>query len=505
MTKRAEKDKWLCYKERMEQVANYIGGGWHGSAGGETSDVINPATAEVLAQTPLGGQADVDRAAEAAAAAFPGWRRTPAGERIQYLFKFKQLLEDHFDDIARVTTMENGKTLAESRGELRRGIENVEVACGIPTLMQGYNLEDIASGIDEIMIRQPIGVVAAITPFNFPAMIPLWFLPYAVACGNTMIVKPSERVPLTMKKMFELIEQLGLPDGVINLVNGGKAAVDALLDHPTVRAISFVGSTPVAKHVYARAAQNGKRVQCQGGAKNHVVVMPDADLETATKIISDSAFGCAGQRCLAVAAAVTVAEAQVTFRDSIAEVAGSLSVGNGLDDATQMGPVITKGSQARIETAIGQGVDEGATAVLDGRDADIPGHGNGNFIRPTILDNVSPESKLSSTEIFGPVLSLIHANDVDEAIDIIARNPYGNASSIFTASGSAARQFRYEVSTGNVGINIGVAAPMAYFPFSGWKDSFLGVLHGQGRDAIEFYTEKKVVIERWPKEWSRKF
>ena len=495
----------MCYKERMEQVANYIGGGWQDSAGAETSDVINPATDEILAKTPLGGRADVDRAAEAAAGAFPDWRRTPPGERIQYLFKFKQLLDEHFDDIARVTTMENGKTLGESRGELRRGIENVEVACGIPTLMQGYNLEDIASGIDEIMIRQPVGVVAAITPFNFPAMIPLWFLPYAIACGNTMIVKPSERVPLTMKKMFEVIDQLGLPAGVINLVNGGKAAVDALLDHPTVRAISFVGSTPVARYIYARAAEQGKRVQCQGGAKNHVVVMPDADLETSTKIISDSAFGCAGQRCLAVSAAVTVGEAQRPFRDSIAEVAGLLRVGNGLDEGTQMGPVITKESQARIEKAIGQGVGEGAAAVLDGRGAEVAGYGNGNFVGPTILDGVSPDSELSSTEIFGPVLSLIHANDVDEAIDIIARNPYGNASSIFTASGSAARKFRYEVPTGNVGVNIGVAAPMAYFPFSGWKDSFLGVLHGQGRDAIEFYTEKKVVIERWPKEWSRKF
>ena len=489
----------------MEQVADYVSGGWQGSAGSETSDVINPATGEVLAKTPLGGKADVDCAAEAAAAAFPDWRRTPAGERIQYLFKFKQLLEEHFDDIARVTTMENGKTLGESRGELRRGIENVEVACGIPTLMQGYNLEDIASGIDEIMIRQPVGVVAAITPFNFPAMIPLWFLPYAMACGNTMIVKPSERVPLTMKKMFELIGELGLPNGVINLVNGGKEAVDGLLDHPKVRAISFVGSTPVARYIYARAAEQGKRAQCQGGAKNHVVVMPDADLETTTKIISDSAFGCAGQRCLAVSAAVTVGEAQGAFRESIAEVAGSLRVGNGLDDGTQVGPVITRQSRVRIEKAIGQGVDEGAAAVLDGRGAEVPGYGNGNFVGPTVLDGVAPESELSSTEIFGPVLSLIHADDVDEAIDIIARNPYGNASSIFTASGSAARKFRYEVPTGNVGVNIGVAAPMAYFPFSGWKDSFLGVLHGQGRDAIEFYTEKKVVVERWPKEWSRKF
>ena len=489
----------------MEPVSNYINGQRQAAAPGEFLDVVNPATAEVLARVSADGAADIDLAVEAASAAFGDWRRTPAEERIQYLFKLKQLLEDHFDEIARVTTMENGKTLAESRGELRRGVENVEVACGIPTLMQGYNLEDVARGIDEMMIRQPLGVVAIITPFNFPSMIPLWFLPYAIACGNTLVVKPSEKVPLTMQKMFELIDQFDLPAGVVNLVNGGKGAVDRLLDHPSVRAISFVGSTPVAKYIYARAAEKGKRVQCQGGAKNHVVVLPDADLDTTTQIVSDSAFGCAGQRCLAVSAAITVGEAQKTFRDAIVDVAGGIQVGYGLDDGTAMGPVITPQSKARVEGCIAQGTGEGAVAVLDGRECEVSGYDQGNFLSPTVLDGVSPESGLSNTEIFGPVLSLVHADSVEEAIEIIARNPYGNASSIFTGSGAAARKFRYEVPTGNVGVNIGVAAPMAYFPFSGWKDSFLGVMHGQGRDAIEFYTDKKVVIERWPKDWSRKF
>ncbi|HVF99778.1 MAG TPA: CoA-acylating methylmalonate-semialdehyde dehydrogenase, partial [Chloroflexia bacterium] len=426
-------------------------------------------------------------------------------ERIQYLFKLKQLLEDNLEDIARLVTMENGKTLDEARAEIRRGIENVEVACGIPTLMQGYNLEDVAAGIDEFMIRQPLGVVAAITPFNFPVMIPFWFLPYAIACGNSFILKPSERVPMTMGHVFKLMEELRLPPGVLNLVNGSKEAVDALLDHPSVQAISFVGSTPVARHIYARAAQNGKRVQCQGGAKNHAVVLPDADLEMATKIVSDSAFGCAGQRCLAVSVAVTVGEAQRTFRDAIAEVAGSLKVGYGLEQGVQMGPVITAESKTRIEGLIAQGAGEGANVLLDGRGPNIPGHERGNFVRPTVLDGVRPDSELQKTEIFGPVLSLIHADTVDDAIDILSRSRYGNAASIFTSSGAAAREFRYRAPAGNIGINIGVAAPMAYFPFSGWKDSFLGVLHGQGRDAVEFYTEKKVVIERWPSAWSRKF
>ena len=487
------------------KVLNYIDGRWVEPKSAEWRDIINPSTGESIGKTPLTDAAEAGAAIEAANAAFHGWRRTPAEDRIQPLFKLKMLLEEHVDELGRIITLENGKTFAEGKGELRRAIENVEVACGIPTMMQGYNLEDVARGVDEMMIRQPLGVVAAITPFNFPGMIPFWFMPYAIATGNTFILKPSERVPLTMMRVFELLEQVGLPKGVVNLVNGGKAVVDALLDHPKVRAISFVGSTPIAKYVYARAAASGKRAQCQGGAKNHVVVLPDADMKMATQIISDSAFGCAGQRCLAVSVAVTIGEAQKTFRDSITEAAASLRVGDGLEEGVQMGPVITAQSKSRIESLIGVGEKGGAKILLDGRNAHIPKHESGSFLKPTILDAVPASSELTDTEIFGPVLSLVHAKDMNEALAFLERSPYGNQASLFTSSGAAARRFRYEAPAGNIGINIGVAAPMAYFPFSGWKDSFFGILHGQGRDAIEFYTEKKVVIERWAKEHSRKF
>src|SRR6266699_3163698 len=489
----------------LTTIPNYIDGHWQDSTATEWQDVINPATGEVLARVPLSDAVEVSRTIEAASAAYPAWRRTPPEDRIQSLFKLKQLLEYEQDDLARIVTQENGKTFAEARAELRRAIENVEVACGIPMMMQGYNLEDVARGIDETMIRQPLGVVAAITPFNFPGMIPFWFLPYAIACGNTLIVKPSERVPLTMKLAFELLERTGLPKGVANLVNGGKVAADTLIDHPAVRAISFVGSTPVARYIYARAGANGKRAQCQGGAKNYVIVLPDADMKMATQIISDSAFGCAGQRCLAVSVAVTVGEAQRTFRDSITEAAAALRVGNGLDEGVQMGPVITPQSKARVESLIGVGEKQGAKVLLDGRNTRIPRHEAGSFVKPTVLDAVPADSELADTEIFGPVLSLVHASDMDEALAFLERSAYGNQASLFTSSGSAARRFRYEAPAGNIGINIGVAAPMAYFPFSGWKDSFFGIMHGQGRDSVEFYTEKKVVVERWAKEHSRKF
>jgi malonate-semialdehyde dehydrogenase (acetylating)/methylmalonate-semialdehyde dehydrogenase len=487
------------------KLRNYVNGAWRASTATEFVEVINPATAEVLTSTPLSTRADVDSAVQAAADAFPAWRRTPPGERIQYLFKLKNLLEEHIDELARLITLENGKTFGEAKAELRRGIENVEVACGIPMMMQGYNLEDVTPGVDETMVRQPLGVVAAITPFNFPAMIPFWFLPYAIACGNTLVLKPSERVPLTMRRAIELIEQTGIPKGVVNLVNGGREVVDTLCDHPKVRAVSFVGSTPVAKHVYARAAASGKRMQCQGGAKNHVIVLPDADMELATQIISDSAFGCAGQRCLAVSVAVTIGEAQKTFRDAIARAASAIRVGPGLDSGVQMGPVITRESKQRIESLIDKGVGEGAKPVVDGRNTKIPNHENGNFVKPTVLDGLPSSSQLAHTEIFGPVLSLVHASSMDEAMEFLSRSPYGNQASLFTTSGAAARRFRYEAPAGNIGINIGVAAPMAYFPFSGWKESFFGILHGQGRDAVEFYTESKVVIERWSRQETRKF
>ena len=487
------------------KVPNFVNGRWVESSSKEWRDVINPASGEVIATVPMSDDAEVLAVIQAAHAAFPAWRRTPAEDRIQPLFKLKMLLEEHIDDLARTITLENGKTFSEAKGELRRSIENVEVACGIPMMMQGYNLEDVARGIDEFMIRQPLGVVAAITAFNFPGMIPFWFLPYAIACGNTLIVKPSERVPLTMKLAFELLEKCGLPPGVANIVNGGKSVVDLLIDHPDVRAISFVGSTPVARYIYARAGEKGKRAQCQGGAKNSVIVLPDADMDMATQIIADSAFGCAGQRCLAVSVAVTVGEAQKTFRDSIASAASSIRVGNGLEDGVQMGPVITKQSKDRVESLIALGEKQGAKILLDGRSAKIPKYESGNFVKPTILDDVPASSELTHTEIFGPVLSMVHAKDLDEAMELLGKSPFGNQASLFTSSGSAARRFRYEAPAGNVGINIGVAAPMAYFPFSGWKDSFFGVMHGQGRDAVEFYTEKKVVVERWGKEHSRKF
>jgi malonate-semialdehyde dehydrogenase (acetylating)/methylmalonate-semialdehyde dehydrogenase len=487
------------------KIPHYIDGQWVESNAREWSEVLNPATGGSLGKVPISDAAEVTKAIDAAAAAYPAWRRTPPEDRIQPLFKLKVLLEDHLDDISRLITQENGKTFTEAKAEMRRAIENVEVACGIPVMMQGYNLEDVARGIDEMMIRQPLGVTAAIVPFNFPGMIAFWFLPYAIATGNTFILKPSERVPLTMRYVYELIEKTGLPKGVVNLVNGGKVAVDTLIDDPRVRAISFVGSTPVARYIYARSGEKGKRAQCQGGAKNPVIVLPDADMQMATQINSDSAFGCAGQRCLAVSVAVTIGEAQKTFRDAIAESASKLRVGNGLEDGVQMGPVITKQSKERIESLIGVGEKQGAKVLVDGRNPKIPRLEHGNFVKPTILDGVPASSELSHTEIFGPVLSMVHASDMDEALAFLERNPYGNQASLFTSSGAAARRFRYEAPAGNIGINIGVAAPMAYFPFSGWKDSFFGIMHGQGRDSVEFYTEKKVVVERWAKEHSRKF
>jgi malonate-semialdehyde dehydrogenase (acetylating)/methylmalonate-semialdehyde dehydrogenase len=471
----------------------------------EFLEVVNPARADVLGIVPLSPATEVVRAVEAGTRALPDWRRTPPVERVQYLFKLKRLLEDNFEELSCTITMECGKTLEEARGEMQRAIENVEIACGIPLLMQGYNAEDIARGIDETMIRQPLGVGAVIAPFNFPGMIPFWFMPYALACGNPVIVKPSEKVPLTMQKVFELVHQTGLPKGVVNLVNGAREAVDALLDHPEVRSISFVGSTPVARYVYSRAAGQGKRAQCQGGAKNPLVILPDADLEMTTRIAADSAFGCAGQRCLAASLAITVGEARRTFGEAICEAAAQRVVGYGLDDGVQMGPVITMQSKRRIEDLIEIGSKEAKGIPVDGRGAIIPGYEGGNFVRPTILADLDPAGGVSQTEIFGPVLGLIHVESLEQAIDLVNTGKYGNMACIFTSDGAAARKFRYEAEAGNIGVNVGIAAPMAFFPFSGWKDSFFGDLHGQGLDAVEFFTQKKVVVERWPREWTRKF
>lgn len=486
-------------------MRNYIEGEWRESAATERVPVINPATGDELGRTPLSPPSEVDQAARAAARAFPAWRRTPVTERVQFLFKLKDLLEGHFEEMSRTITMECGKTLAESRGEMRRAIENVEVACGTPILIQGYNSEDIATGIDEMMIRQPLGVCAVIAPFNFPGMIPFWFLPYAVACGNTVLLKPSERVPLTMQKVMELVDTLKLPPGVINLVNGGRDVVNAILDHPTIRAVSFVGSSAVAKHVYSRATAAGKRAQCQGGAKNPVVVLPDADLSAASDVIADSAFGCAGQRCLATSLAITVGEAHKPFREAIQEKARTRVTGYGLEDGVQMGPVITAESRSRIEGLIDRAIGQGARTLVDGRNPEIPQYRRGHFVRPTVIDELPFTSDITRTEIFGPVLSMHHVETIDEAISLVNSGAYGNQACLFTTTGASARKFRHEAEVGNIGINIAVAAPMAFFPFSGARESFFGDLHGQGRDAIEFFTQEKVVVERWPSTWARRF
>jgi malonate-semialdehyde dehydrogenase (acetylating) / methylmalonate-semialdehyde dehydrogenase len=489
----------------MKRLENYVAGEWVPAHTSEYLDVTNPATAEILAEVPLSLSSDLDLAASAAAIAFTSWRRVPPLERVQPLFKLKALLEAHQDELAEFITLECGKTLTESKGELQRAIENVETACGIPTLMQGYNSEDIARGIDEIMIRQPLGVVGVISPFNFPAMIPFWFFPYAIACGNTCIIKPSEKVPLTMQRITELIAQTGLPAGVVNIVHGSKTVVDAMLYHPGIRAISFVGSSPVAQYIYSRAAAQGKRVQCQGGAKNPVVILPDADQSMTTRIVADSAFGCAGQRCLAASLAITVGAAKEWFTAAIAEAATQRIVGNGLDNQVQMGPVINANSRVRIESLIQTGINEGGKLLVDGRNAQIAGYEQGTFVRPTILQDIPQQGEIANTEIFGPVLGLMQVETLEAAIALVNQSRWGNMACLFTNSGAAARQFRYAAEAGNIGINIGVAAPMAFFPFSGWKDSFYGDLHGQGNHAVEFFTQTKVVVERWPKEWSRQF
>jgi len=487
-----------------EIVPNYLDGSFSSSSGTETVEVINPATTKVLARTPLSSAEEVDRAAETARKAYLGWRSVPIGERIQPLFRLKQLIEAHGDELALSITDECGKTLIESRGELQRAIENIETACAMPIQIQGHVSEDIAKGIDELMIRQPVGVVAAITPFNFPGMIPFWFLPYAVAAGNCFILKPSERTPITAQKFFELINAAGFPPGVVQMVNGSRDVVNAILDHALIRAISFVGSTATARHVYSRAAANGKRAQCQGGEKNPVVVMPDADIETTTRILADSAFGCAGQRCLAASVAITVGDARSTLTEQIVAAAEQRKVGYGAAQGVEMGPVISAASKSRIAELIARGEAEGARRLTDSNRR-LDGYDDGYFVAPTVLDEVSRGSELGRTEVFGPVLSLMHASCIEDAIAMVNERAYGNMACIFTRDGSHARRFRYEVQAGNIGVNVGVAAPMSTFPFSGWSESFFGDLHAQAQHAVEFYTQTKVVVERWPNDWSRRF
>ncbi len=481
----------------VETLRNYVGGRWVESRTREFLDVYNPARGEVIAKTPLSTGEDVDAAVAAATKAFPAWRDTPPVTRARALFKFKALLEEHFEELARIVTTEHGKTLDESRGSVRRGIECVEVACGTPSLMMGYGLENIASGIDCNVIKQPLGVCAAIAPFNFPAMVPLWFLPFAVATGNCIIIKPSEQVPLSMTRMFQLLETCDLPPGVVSLVNGSRAVVEAICDHPDIRAVSFVGSTPVARAVYQRATHTGKRVQALGGAKNFIVVMPDADFDRSIGAITESFYGCAGERCLAGSVLVPVGEAHKEARERIVSSAGALRVGDGAEPGVAMGPVIRAQHRDKVLSYIEKGVAEGAKLLLDGRNLKVPEREKGFFLGPTVFDEVSPSMTIGRDEIFGPVASITPVKTLEEAIAVMHGHPNANATSIFTSSGKAAREFARLASASMVGVNIGVAAPMAYFPFGGSKDSFFGDLKVHGRDTYEFYTDKKVVISRW--------
>ncbi len=481
----------------MKQLRNYIGGEWVRSATSEWQEITNPATGESLGQVPLSTRADVDSAVQAATHAFKSWRETPPVVRARYLFKLKYLLDQHFDEIAKIVTRENGKTLDEARGSLKRGIENVEHACGTPALMMGKTLEDVASGIDCEFVRQPMGVFAAITPFNFPAMVPLWFLPYAVATGNTFVLKPSEQVPISQIRIFELAHEAGFPPGVLNLVNGAKEVVNAILEHPGITGVSFVGSSPVAKHVYTTAAAHGKRVQALGGAKNHIVVMPDADFDRAVSVVSESIFGCAGQRCLAGSIIVGAGKAYKPLREKLLANAKAINVGYGLDEGVTMGPVVSRKHREKVLSYIEHGVKEGATMTLDGRQTSVEKYPSGAFVGPTIFEDVDPSMTIAREEIFGPVASVTHAETLDDAIEAVRKNPFANAVSIFTTSGKSAREFRYRVGVSMIGVNIGVAAPMAFFPFGGTKGSFFGDLKAHGTDAIEFYTDKKVVISRW--------
>ena len=480
-----------------EPIRQYIGGRWQASRSQRVDPIPDPATGETLGWMPHSTPAEVDAAIEAARQAFPQWRATPVVERARVMFRYKDLLERHFDELARLVTRENGKTLDEARGEIRRGIEVVEFACGAPTLMLGEFSEDVARGIDSELVREPIGVVAGICPFNFPAMIPLWMFPIALACGNTFVLKPSDRTPLSSVRLVELLEQAGLPPGVLNVVYGAKEVVDQLIDSPDVRAISFVGSYPVAKYVYERGCARGKRVQAMAGAKNHLIVMPDADLEQAASAIMSSAFGNAGERCLAGSVVVAVGEIAEPLVQRLAQLARELQVGDGESASTAMGPLIRPQHRDRVVSYIEKGQAEGAQLVLDGRQHPHMPRDKGFFLGPTIFDHVRPEMTIAQEEIFGPVLSVIRVKDLDEALAVVNRSAYGNAASIFTRSGAAARKFRYHVQAGMLGVNVGVAAPMAWFPFSGWKNSFFGDLHATGKDAVRFYTEVKMVISRW--------
>jgi malonate-semialdehyde dehydrogenase (acetylating)/methylmalonate-semialdehyde dehydrogenase len=493
--------------KEVRTLKNYIDGEWIESKTGVVWDIVNPATMKVISRVPISGAEEVDEAVKAAKSAFPEWRRTPAVDRARYLYRLKALLEDHFEEAARIGVMEHGKTIDEQRGEIRRGIENVEVACGIPSLMMGYNLEDIARGIDECVLHQPLGVFACIAPFNFPFMVPLWFLPYAIATGNTFIVKPSPEVPLSQTQLFEIIDEVGIPPGVVNMVHGGREAGSALLTHPDIKGISFVGSTRVGRDViYKIGTAHGKRVQAQCSAKNYLLIMPDCNIDRTARALMTSVYGNTGQRCLSGSNVVIIGEDEAfydRFMKTVISYAKRINVGYGLDERVQMGPVRSPDKKQRIIGHIESGLEEGAKLTLDGRKPKILGdYPETCFLGPTILEDVANDMKIAQEEIFGPVMNVMRAKNLDDAITMVHDNPYGNSGSIFTSNGASARKFQYEIQVGNVGINIGIVAPMAFFPFSGMKDSFFGDRHGQGgghgfEGAIGFYTESKVVISRW--------
>ena len=478
-------------------VGNYIAGEWLPSDACGRLTVTDPATAETLGTVPDSGRTEVDRAVQAARAAFPAWRRTPVPERARVLFRLKALLDEHHDDLAVSLSREHGKNIAETWGEVQRGIENVEHASGMPTLMMGDTLEDIARGVDCETVRQPVGVFAVITPYNFPVMIPLWFWPYAVAAGNTVVLKPSEQDPLTHQRVVELAERAGLPPGVLNVVHGRREAVEALIDHPDVAGASFVGSSEVAKIVYARAGAAGKRVQALGGAKNHMIVLPDADPEMVAEAVVGSVFGSAGQRCLAGSVVVGVGDVYEPVREGILDGAAGLRMGRGLDEGVDMGPVISGAHRDRVKGFIDEGERDGARLLMDGRAAEVPGYPRGHWVGPTVFEDVTPEMPIGREEVFGPVAGLARAASLEAALEMLAKSPFGNAASIFTNSGRAAREFRYRAGISMIGVNIGVAAPMAFFPFGGTRNSFYGDLKAQGRDAVSFFTDQRVVISRW--------
>lgn len=482
----------------MRPCPHFIDGHWRADSSGPTSPVFNPSTGEVIAAAPLAGAELVDEAVKSAHAAFPGWWATPAVDRVQVLFRFKSLLESHFEELVVLVSTEHGKTLPEARSDVRRGIQMVEYATSIPSLLMGESLENVARGIDCDSIRQPLGVCAGITPFNFPAMVPLWMFPLAIACGNTFVLKPSEKVPLTAVRLAELLAESGLPPGVFQLVHGGRGAVDSILTHPLVQAISFVGSTPVANQIFLKGSAHGKRVQAAGGAKNFVLLMPDAPVEEAVRGLTEAAFGCAGERCMAGSMAVAVGEAGDRIIPALVRTAQSIKVGPTFNDpASQMGPVITAAHRERVEGLISKSEAEGACVAADGRNLRPPSAPGGFFVGPTILDHVQPGSTPWNEEIFGPVLSVLRMDDLDAAIQLANRTGYGNGAAIFTRSGHAAREFKHRIQAGMVGVNIGVPAAMAMFPFSGWNDSFFGDLHLQGKEAIAFYTRQKVTTSRW--------